>query len=403
MADVLIAGGGIAGSALAIMLGRAGLTVELFERDRFPREKACGEGLMPGGLAVLERLGLADTIGGVPFYGVRYFAGSLVAEGRFPTVAGIPASGRGQRRCHLDHTLFAAAAATTGVTACESTPVEAPLWEGGRVAGLVVAGRPRRAPLVVAADGARSRLRCQLGLDGRPPRRWRVGMRMHFRLAPSRTQPPWVEVFLGRHHELYVTPLPDGEILVASLAERSCIEGKAETAYERWIAEQPVLRMRLAGAERSSRLRGMAPLGIRARSGVAFGIVLLGDAAGALDPITGGGMAQALLTAELLAGYVIRHWATGNGWLWEYDRARRALLWDERVLTQFVLGLAAHPWLARQTLRLLNATPALFSHLVGIAGGIGGISACGGAALSSRPSDIKRRGRAESTSDMHGQ
>src|SRR4029453_12617731 len=62
MADVLIAGGGIAGSALAILLGRAGLTVELFERDRFPREKACGEGLMPGGLAVLERLGLADAV-----------------------------------------------------------------------------------------------------------------------------------------------------------------------------------------------------------------------------------------------------------------------------------------------------------------------------------------------------
>jgi hypothetical protein len=50
---------------------------------------------MPGGLAVLERLGLADAVGGVPFYGVRYYAGSLVAEGRFPTVAGIPASGRG--------------------------------------------------------------------------------------------------------------------------------------------------------------------------------------------------------------------------------------------------------------------------------------------------------------------
>src|SRR5689334_19680311 len=77
MTDVLIAGGGIAGSTLAILLGRAGLTVELFERGYFPREKACGEGLMPGGVGVLERLGLADAIGGAPFYGVRYYMDGL--------------------------------------------------------------------------------------------------------------------------------------------------------------------------------------------------------------------------------------------------------------------------------------------------------------------------------------
>src|SRR5688572_21078133 len=114
MADVLIAGGGIAGSALAIMLGRAGLTVELFERGHFPREKACGEGLMPAGVGVLTRLGLAEAVGGAPFYGVRYYADGLVAEGRFPAIAGVPATGRGQRRRQLDQVLFAAAAATPG-------------------------------------------------------------------------------------------------------------------------------------------------------------------------------------------------------------------------------------------------------------------------------------------------
>jgi flavin-dependent dehydrogenase len=307
--------------------------------------------------------------------------GNVQAEGRFPTVAGASATGRGQHRRRLDHTLFEAAAATPGVTACAGMPVEAPLWEDGRVAGLVVAGKARRAPLVVAADGARSRLRRQLGLERPPPRRWRIGMRRHFRLAPGRGQPPWVEVFLGRGYELYVTPLPDGEILVAGLAERSCIEGKAETAYEHWIAEQPVLRMRLVGAERCSTLRGMSPLGTQARSGVAPGIVLLGDAAGALDPITGTGMAQALLSAELLAQYVTRRWGSGDTWLYAYDRARRALLRDEWLLTQLVLGIAAHPWLARQTLRLLNCVPPLFSHLIGIVGGVGGMHGCPGSSL----------------------
>jgi flavin-dependent dehydrogenase len=200
-------------------------------------------------------------------------------------------------------------------------------------------------------------------------------------------------VFLGRGYELYVTPLPDDEILVAALAERTCLAGRAESSLERWVADQPVLHERLAGAEQCSTILGMSPLGSRARAGVAPGVVLLGDAAGSLDPITGGGMAQALLTAELLAGYVMQHWEGSNDWLREYDRMRRALLWDERLLTQFVLGLAAHPWLAGHALRLLNAAPALFANLVGIAGGIRGIGAHGSAALSSRSFRITRRGR----------
>jgi flavin-dependent dehydrogenase len=370
MADILIAGGGIAGSALAIMLGRAGLAVELFERGHFPREKPCGEGLMPVGVGVLERLGIADAVSGAPFYGVRYYAGNLVAQGRFPTVAATPAVGRGQRRHHLDHVLFATAATTSGVTAYERTPVEAPLWEHGRVIGLIVAGQQRRAPLVVAADGARSQLRRQLGLDGSPPRRWRVGLRTHYRLAAGQTQPPWVEVFLGSGYELYITPLPAGEILVAGLAERASLVGGAEACLRRWIAEQPVLRERLRGAERCSAILGMSPLSSRARSGVAPGIVLLGDAAGALDPITGGGMAQALLTAELLARYLRQHGECGDGWLRAFDRARSALLRDVRLLTQAVLALAAHPQLARRALRLLNATPEFFSYLLAVATGL---------------------------------
>jgi flavin-dependent dehydrogenase len=351
-------------------------------------------------VAVLERLGIADVVGGAPFYGVRYYADGLVAEGRFPAASGVPAAGRGQRRRHLDQVLFAAAAATSGVTARTGMRVDAPLWERGRVAGLIVAGQECRAPLLVAADGARSHLRRLLGLDGPAPHGRRVGMRMHFRLAVGQIQPPWVEVFLGHGYELYVTPLPDQEILVAGLAEPTCLAGGAEAGLRRWVAEQPVLHARLAGAEQRSVLLGMSPLGLRARAGVTSSVVLLGDAAGSLDPITGGGMAQALLSAELLARYVSRYWGAGDDWLWEYDRARRALLWDERLLTQVVLGLAAHPLLARQTLRLLNTMPTFFSYLLGIAGGIRGIGACGSAALCSKPFRITRRGRAGSTSEM---
>src|SRR5205085_596742 len=99
-------------------------------------------------------------------------------------------------------------------------------------------------------------LRAALGLDGAPPRRWRVGMRAHFRLAPPQTQPPWVEVFLGRDHEVYLTPLPGGEVGVAVLAERAAVRGGAEAALRRWVSAHPALAARLAGAERRSPLMG---------------------------------------------------------------------------------------------------------------------------------------------------
>ena len=66
LTEVVIAGGGVAGSALAILLGRAGRQVELFEQHHFPREKACAEGIMPAGVGVLDRLGLLPAVGRGP-------------------------------------------------------------------------------------------------------------------------------------------------------------------------------------------------------------------------------------------------------------------------------------------------------------------------------------------------
>src|SRR5690242_9091424 len=74
MYDVIITGAGVAGSSLSILLGRAGCSVALFEKAAFPREKPCGEGIMPAGVAALERIGLLQAVGGQRFTGIRYIA-----------------------------------------------------------------------------------------------------------------------------------------------------------------------------------------------------------------------------------------------------------------------------------------------------------------------------------------
>jgi flavin-dependent dehydrogenase len=368
--DVIIAGGGVAGASLAILLGRAGLRVTLFDQRTFPSEKPCGEGLMPAGVAVLARLGLLSAVGGVAFSGIRWHAGDRMVEASFPRVPGMPSFGIAQRRLRLDLTLFEAARATSGVTAIAGTRVDAPLVERGRVVGVSAGGDEHRAPLTVIADGAASRLRRALGLDGPRRSRVRVGMRSHFRLSSNQSPPDRVTVFLGAGREVYIAPLPDGELLVAGLAEREIAGPDARAAWSRWITEEPALAALLAGATRISSIEGRAPLTGTARAGVVPGAVLLGDAAGFTDPVTGGGMAQALLAAELLAAHVPLALDRGDAVLRRFDRERRRMLRPFRAVTGLMLALVRRPWLARLALDVIAAHPPLFSRLIGVAGGL---------------------------------
>jgi len=368
MLRVLIAGGGVGGASLAILLGRAGIEVELFERSTFPRDKPCGEGLMPAGVAALERMGLAFEAGGAPFYGVRYVFPKFNLEGRFPSNHGLPVQGRGQRRLHLDGMLFAEASKTAGVDAHCGVAVQAPIVENGRVTGLMVDGAKRRGDLVVAADGLNSPMRKALGLD-LPLRRRRFGLRTHYRVKPGCEQPSWVDVFPRRGYELYVTPLPDREVLVAALVEPGALNGAAEDEFARWVGAEPELAERITDADQISDLTGCSPLGARASRGTMPGLVLLGDAAGFVDPITGSGMAQALVTAELLSKYVAQKQMPEKIWMRKFECERHTVVRDSRIVTHASLWLARHPGWAEAVFQAMRATPALFSHFVSVCGG----------------------------------
>jgi flavin-dependent dehydrogenase len=134
---------------------------------------------------------------------------------------------------------------------------------------------------------------------------------------------------------------------------------------------QSSLASRLEGAKQITKLAAISPLAGRARAGVAPGIVLLGDAAGFLDPITGGGMSQALMTAELLANYVTERLGTDERWLQDFEREHQRMLRDYRILTRMVVWLADYPRLAERLLSALRASPCFFSHLVSVSGGGG--------------------------------
>jgi 2-polyprenyl-6-methoxyphenol hydroxylase-like FAD-dependent oxidoreductase len=374
--DVAIAGGGPAGATLAILLGRAGLRVDLYEARRFPRDKPCGEGIMPGGVAVLERLGLRAEVGGQALRVVRYHGFGLTAAAPLAAVATRGRAGPfalAQRRLRLDDVLLGAARATPGVRVFEETPVEGAALADGRAVGLRVGGELRRAALVVGADGLESPVRRSLGLDGPARRRRpsRLGVRMHFRLAAGRPPSDHLEIFVGRGHELYAAPLPDGELLVAGLADDGALGGDARAALDRWIAQHAFLRELLDGATPVTAPAGRTRVDRRARAGFAPGAVLLGDAARASDPLTAGGIAHALATAERLAAAVPRYLAEGDAALARFDRERHRLLRAHDWLTRALVQIVRRPTLARATLHLMRGTPRIMRRLVAVAGSAG--------------------------------
>ncbi|HYG63546.1 MAG TPA: NAD(P)/FAD-dependent oxidoreductase [Thermoanaerobaculia bacterium] len=345
-ADILIVGGGPAGLATAIRARLAGMRVLLLERFQPPVDKACGEGLMPDAVARLREIGVElPPRQGVPFRGIRYFDGDLMAEGVFPHAGGL-----GVRRLHL-HDALVRRAGEVGVEIHWGRGVRGLLREG-----VETDDGPVLARWVVGADGLHSRVRSWAGLDGGAGPIHRFGVRRHYAL------PPWsdfVEVYWASGSpgcEAYVTPVTPDEIGVALLWSG----GKSR--FDDLLQRFPVLRGRLAGAPAASRDRGAGPLHQQVRAVCRGNVALVGDAAGYLDAITGEGLAVALHQSAALAE------ALRAGDLALYAAAHRRIARLPDFMTSLVLSLERRPGLRRRAVKALAAEPALFSRLLGIHG-----------------------------------
>lgn len=306
MIDLLVAGGGPAGLATAVHAARAGLEVVVVEHRRGPIDKACGEGLMPH--AVRQLTGLGVQAEGRAFYGIRYLDGHRTAEARF-----CDGAGRGVRRTVL-HAALSEAAAQAGVRVVRG--------EVGEVnqdpTSVCAAGFHAR--YLAAADGLHSPIRRSLGLSGGAGRRRRWGIRRHIQIAP------WsdcVEVHWSHDAEAYVTPVGDECVGVAILTS-------ARGGFEDHIEQFPVLAQRIHGLPHGQD-RAAGPLRQQVRDRRAGRVLLVGDAAGYIDALTGEGMGLAFGAAELLVACVV---ADRPG---DYDRQWRAMTRRYRFLTAALL------------------------------------------------------------------
>jgi flavin-dependent dehydrogenase len=376
---VLIVGAGPAGTVAATVLARAGVRVRLIDRAVFPRDKLCGDTLNPGTMAALRRLGLAQTVEGrgLRVDGMRVTGpGGVMVEGRYP--GGL--SGRALLRRDLDWALLQEAIAA-GARFEPAVSVRRALVEesdgeqsiGGVVVGTPGGDRELRAAVTIGADGRRSALAFSLGLSHHPswPRRWAVGA--YYENVAGVTTVGEMHVRPGRY--VGVASVPGGAVnvcLVKPFKRGDEPLRNPASLLTTELARDPWLRERFADARSVTQPVVLGPLAVDVGSRAIRGLVLAGDAAGFIDPMTGDGMRFAVRGGVLAAEAALEALARGWGDVHkQLARSRRREFGTKWRFNRSVRALVAAPAAVDAATIGARMVPALLKRMIAIAGDCG--------------------------------
>ena len=371
--DVLIVGAGPAGSVAALLLARAGVNVRLLDRARFPRDKLCGDTVNPGTLALLEGVGVGRAVcaSGRPVTGMTVTGpGGACVTGDYPG----DATGVALTRRRLDQILVDAAV-DAGVVFDDGVTVSAVCRHAAdRVDTILVrvggVAHPMSGRVVVAADGRASRMGASLGLTSfaARPRRWAFGAYFDGVSGLSSRG----EMHIRQLGYVGIAPLGDGVANVCCVRDLDAIRRmpRPEAILERAIAADPPLRDRFARATRISGVTVLGPLAVDARHAGCPGLLLAGDAAGFVDPMTGDGLRFAIRGGILAAEHALRELATGTPQYAALQAARRREFAGKWRINRTLRSLVGSPRAVALAARLAGHWPAPVRSLIAIAGDV---------------------------------
>lgn len=361
--DYAVVGAGPAGLAVGIEAALAGRSAIVLERRGGALDKACGEGLMPAAVRRLAAMGVSLPAGGFqPFRGIRYVDADLSAEADF-----VDGPGWGVRRTVLSEALLRRAAAL-GVEVRRGVEARG-FVETGAGVRLDTGHGTIDARWLVGADGLHGTVRRGAGIAERRGARRRYGMRRHIAVAPWSGH---VEVHWQDGVEAYVTPVAPGAVGVAFLW--SADDG-SPAEFDAFLDRFPALAARLGSAGRAlpggampaDRTRGAGPFAIDVRPAARGRVLLVGDAAGYVDAITGEGIGIAFAAAAALV-----HATTLGSGAADYAARLVRLARRHRLCTRALLAIADRPDLRRRCVRALAGNPAAARGMLALADGAWG-------------------------------
>jgi menaquinone-9 beta-reductase len=371
--EVVVVGGGPAGTAAAVFLRQAGHEVVLVDEARFPRDKVCGEGVSPEAWRLLARMGADAAVRALrprPVRGMKLTSPDGTAFAGAYTAAREP--GFAVRRWCLDRALLDCARGT-GVDVREGVRARDVVRRDGIVRGVVLEGADApeylESRLVVAADGRRSVIARKLGLLREHPRLRKFAVRGYWKGVEGLSD--FGEMHVTRGGYCGIAPLGHDEANITFVLDQADMRpagGHLAGFYLRTLERWPRIRERLSRAVLTSPPRAIGPLALEARRVSAPGAVLVGDAAGFYDPFTGEGVTLALRGAELAAEVAHGALVAGSTDLRRYDRLRDEATRDKFRLNRLLQRVVAWPALADGVARRLSRRPDLADQLVGIAG-----------------------------------
>jgi len=338
--DVFVIGGGPAGLAAAIAARRGGFSVTVADTSVPPIDKACGEGIMPDGIAAAASLGLdLETSGAQHFRGIRFCADDHHVEAAFPHGYGL-----GLRRTAL-HQLMVDRAADAGVRMVWGARIS-----GIGASGVIADGSVVRSRWIVGADGGHSAVRRWAGLDacGRDSRRY--GFRRHYRVG---AWSEFMEIHWGDGCQLYITPVSASEVCVVLISRNQRLR------LDDALPQFPEVARRLAGCEATLE-RGGVSASRRLKAVIRGNVALVGDASGSVDAITGEGLCLLFQQAAALAASLEAEDLS------RYQAEHRRIGKRPEFMADLMLFLDTRGRLRRRTIRALASKPALFRSMLAL-------------------------------------